>query len=437
MRTPALTPPRLGRGSLTHVGRPRLQLSVHSNGRYLVDGSGKPFQIRGSSTWCIVQLTREDIVSVLDNTVAKRFNSIVIMSALSANANTQYGPAQAYGLSPFTDSKLAPSEAFWAHVDYIIAQAWVRGLLVQMTPLYAGHPSSQDGFASRIAGCTTGECAAFGQWLGARYRSYPNIIWIAGGDDRPETDSDKWDALYTGITSQDSGHLFSGHPSRGEEGKVFGPYITLNSAYRNRFEVASGTLTAYQGSPTNAVLGFEFVYEGDGTPWSNPTLTASEARRQTWQALLSGAAGANFGNHEVWTCGYVNGSNTYPSWMTSGLNSAGHVAHTHLANFFDAIAWWTLVPDATSTFVTAGRNSAENYVAAAFTSSAGAAVIPAGGQITVDMSEFSASPLCRWFDPTSGAYTNIGTFSNTGTRDFTPSLNAAGDTDMVLLLQAS
>lgn len=425
---------RAGSRSGAPVGNAPLTIS----GQTILRG-GTPFQIRGSSTWCLVQLDDTDMDAVLDNTAAKKFNSIVVMSALSATANAQYGPPQALGLSPFTDSKLTPNESYWQRVDRIIRQAGKRGLVVQMAHLYAGHPSSADGFASRIAGCTTGECTTFGQWLGARYLADPNLIWIAGGDDMPETDQNKWDALNTGITSVDSTHLFSGHPSRGEEGKLFGSYITLNSAYRNRFEVASGTLAAYQGSPTNAVLGFEYVYEGDGTPWSNPTLTASEARRQSWQALLSGAAGANFGNHEVWTCGYVGGSNLYPNWKTSttGLNSPGHFAHYHLADFFDRIAWSTLIPDATSTFVTAGRSSAENYVAAAFTPQVGVAIIPAGGQITVDMGEFSSPLRANYFDPTSGAWTLIsGSLSNSGSQNFDPPLNAAGDTDMVLLLEA-
>lgn len=404
-------------------------------GRYLRDsGNHQPFQVRGSSTWCIVNVDHSTIDYVLDRTVAQKFNSVVVMSALSEAANDQYGPPQFAGTFPFTGFKLIPSEAHWAHVDYILSAAAARGLVVQMTPLYVGHPSSQDGFASRLAGCSEAECAALGDYLGNRYKTASNLVWIAGGDNMPETDQAKWNALYNAILAADTTHLMSGHPQRGEEGRLFGSFITLNSIYRNRAEMVSGSLAAYAGTPTLPAIMFEGVYAGDGTPWSNPTLTAADTRPELWQTLLSGACGANHGNHEVWTCGYVAEAEVYPDWLDE-LDSADHVAMQHIANFFDAIAWWTLVPDSTSTFVTAGRSSAENYVAAAFTSSLGVAVIPAGGQITVDMSEFSAPPLCRWFDPTSGAYTTIGTFTNSGTRNFDPSLNAAGDADMVLLIQ--
>lgn len=433
----------MGKNLNLGIAAPSLRLEVAPGGRYLRDAASKaPFQIRGSSTWCIVQLTREDVDLVLDDTKAKKFNSIVIMSALSENALTQYGPAQAYGLSPFTDSKLTPSTAFWAHLDYIIDGAARRGLVVQLAFLYLGHATAQDGFASRVSGCTTGECTAFGEWLGAHYASRKNIIWVCGGDNQSNWDS-KWQAIADGILSQDSNHLITGHPARAQEGRNFGSFITLNTSYRARTEVASGTLTAYQGTPTLPVFAFEMQYEGDGTPFSNPTLTAMQTRVQSWQAMLSGGCGANFGNHPVWTCGYVNGSLAYPNWKTTdGLNSTGHQHMVHLHNFFERIKWHTLAPDANSLFVTSGRSSAENYVAAAHSDKLGVCVIPAGGAITVDKGVFSGSLLVRQFDPTNGQFTvvdnsDVTPLTNSGTLNLDPGLNSASDTDMVYLFEAA
>jgi hypothetical protein len=53
------------------------------------------------------------------------------------------------------------------------------------------------------------------------------------------------------------------------------------------------------------------------------------------------------------------------------------------------------------------------------------------------MSTFAASVTARWLDPTNGSYTNIGTFSNAGTHNFSPlGKNAGGDPDWVLVLTA-
>jgi hypothetical protein len=53
------------------------------------------------------------------------------------------------------------------------------------------------------------------------------------------------------------------------------------------------------------------------------------------------------------------------------------------------------------------------------------------------MSTFAAPATARWLDPTNGSYTDIRTFSNSGTHNFSPSgNNAGGDPDWVLVLTA-
>jgi len=61
------------------------------------------------------------------------------------------------------------------------------------------------------------------------------------------------------------------------------------------------------------------------------------------------------------------------------------------------------------------------------------------GPITVDMQAMSGATRARWFDPTSGAYTTIGTgLANTGARTFTtPGSNSAGERDWVLVLDTT
>ena len=42
------------------------------------------------------------------------------------------------------------------------------------------------------------------------------------------------------------------------------------------------------------------------------------------------------------------------------------------------------------------------------------------GSFGVTMSALSAPAHARWFDPSTGAYTAIGTFANSGVQEFTP-----------------
>ena len=55
------------------------------------------------------------------------------------------------------------------------------------------------------------------------------------------------------------------------------------------------------------------------------------------------------------------------------------------------------------------------------------------GSVTVDMSKLRSVVTARWFDPTSGNYTDIGSFANSGTRAFNPpGSNRVGAADWVL-----
>jgi hypothetical protein len=433
--------------------QPSLLLEAASGGRYLQRSTGQPFPLDGISLWSLCQSTQTEREELLDIVEGYGFKSVLCMSALSENSREQYGPPQADGLSPFTGAKLIPNETYWSTVvDHTLEAAAERDIVVQLAFLYFGHASANDGWRDRVAGCSEAECTAFGEWLGARYAATENLIWVMGGDNSSLWDS-KWQAIVDGILAEDPNHLMTGHPARNEEAKVFGSTITLNTSYRPIATIVSGTLSAYaDDTSARPVEMFEGQYEGDGTKVGNPNLGARQARAQSWQARLSNACGANYGNHAQWTQGYISdwpGETTpqldWPNWKTTeGFTSAGTQSMAHYHAFFNSIQWWTLVgnADTTSTFVTAGRSSNENYVAAAFTSVLGVAYIPAGGEITVDMSEFSGPLLARWFDPTSGAYTVIGgtdttPYSNSGSRNFDPGTNAAGDTDMVLILEVA
>jgi len=53
----------------------------------------------------------------------------------------------------------------------------------------------------------------YGQWIGNRYKDYPNIIWINGGDrEGGGNNFPVWNALGEGIKSVDKNHLMTYHP---------------------------------------------------------------------------------------------------------------------------------------------------------------------------------------------------------------------------------
>ena len=176
-------------------------------------------------------------------------------------------------------------------------------------------------------------------------------------------------------------------------------------------------------------------------------------RRILWWTYLSGACGYIYGMHFTATTFIVSGNapvsgynTTTPLWKNN-LNSAGVIAFGVLIKLFNTIQWWNLVPDQNHMerdrrlrHASCNRTyQTNNYVTVSATpdGTLALAYFPQGSNntLTVAMSTFAASVTARWLDPANGSYTNIGTFSNTGTRDFSPpGDNAGGDADWVLVL---
>jgi hypothetical protein len=128
---------------------------------------------------------------------------------------------------------------------------------------------------------------------------------------------------------------------------------------------------------------------------------------------------------------------------TPHFNSQGQIDLAMLNGLWKSIPWYELVPSGLGgmkTIVVSGGSSPGNfdYVAAAATPSGTwllAYLPPSHGTITIDMTVMSASAQARWWNPTNGAFSAIGTFPNTGTRAFTsPGNNGTGSSDWVLVL---
>jgi hypothetical protein len=165
-------------------------------------------------------------------------------------------------------------------------------------------------------------------------------------------------------------------------------------------------------------------------------------RLQEYWTMTSGATGQIYGNHYTWDDG--------TNWADeqAHLDTVGVQQLQYLNALFDSLPWQNLVPDQSHTFVTAGYGTfsttsplaENNYVSAAIDpdGTTGVAYLPQASTITVDMAEMSGTVTARWYDPTTGQYTTIGTFPNSGTQQFTsPGPHPSdGYDDWVLLLQS-
>src|SRR5262249_4315111 len=109
-------------------------------------------------------------------------------------------------------------------------------------------------------------------------------------------------------------------------------------------------------------------------------------------------------------------------------------------------AWYTLVPDQAHTALTAGYGSltgtdSGDYVPTELASDGSFLLvyIPTSRTVTVDLTKLAGTQVhAQWYDPTTGAYTEIGTLAKTANAMFTTPSQAHtdGTQDWLLVIDA-
>ena len=111
------------------------RLKVSANKRFLVHVDGGPFFYLGDTAWELFhRLNREEADRYLQNRAAKGFTVIqaVVLAELDGlKTPNPYGDLPFHGNDPSQ-----PNEAYFKHVDFVIAQAAALGLYIGMLPTW-------------------------------------------------------------------------------------------------------------------------------------------------------------------------------------------------------------------------------------------------------------------------------------------------------------
>ena len=313
-------------------------------------------------------------------------------------------------------------EAYFAHADWVINKAAEKGIVVILTSAYLGYGCGEEGWCAEVIANGTTKCKNYGRYLGNRYKNFKNIIWMEGGDTAATGSAlAGLRAITEGIMEVDNVTLQTAHSQRQYSAldSYNESWLSINTTYSDCSSSASKTYTDYSRTRLMPFFFVEGTYENEG---------ASQAciHSQAYWSILGGSTGHFFGNNPLW--GLKTG------WQAA-MDSAGSLSMKHMGNLFNSRAWSSLVPDYNHTVVTAGYGtfSSTSYLSAARTVNGNTiiAYIPTLRTISVDMTKVSGSQAkAWWFHPSSGVATLIGTYANTGSREFTPEANG----DWVLVL---
>ena len=412
---------------------------------YLVNGfTGKPVFVLGDSAYdlAINLSANSDIDLYLSTRQAQGFNTIWIASIDIAYAidspDNALGQAPFINMStPFTDE----NEAYWEHLDYVLQRAAAYGFTVFLSPAQVGSgPSYCGDWCPYLESASTSTLTAYGTYLGNRYKNYPNIIWLLGGDldlvDYPQLQA-KVQAILNGIQSTDPNHMLTAAEEDGTTGPNTQDYHggspwpagqwSLDSMYDGTVSAHASTANAaWTRSDHLPTLSQQDAYENDSSSGTN-----LQTRTEAYQDVLGGTTlGDFFGNDIIWAFGFdyaYSRGYTGPTQWKTWFNTSGATGRINLANLMRSREFWKMVPDTGHTVVTAGYGSGNTITTTGRTSDGQTiiAYIPNGNAttISVNMSQITSNSSTVhgwWFNPQTGATTDLDTFANTGTLMFTP-----------------
>ena len=167
----------------------RLPLRIAPSGRYLEDSAGRPFLYHADTAWMLfLKLTEEEAAEYMAHRRTQGFNVIQVQLTGFLGARNVAGEL------PFDEvhDLSRPNEAFFAHVDRVIARAEQLNLVLAVAPLWSGccgegwAGRGKDGHIKPMNQFGPGACHQLGRYLGQRYGRSANLIWILGGDNDPD-----------------------------------------------------------------------------------------------------------------------------------------------------------------------------------------------------------------------------------------------------------
>ena len=459
-------------GILGSPHAPVYPLRASANNRYLVDQNNTPFLMVGDSPQhLITNLSQQEAAAFMANRRGYGINTLWIdLLCIFTEASCNREAKTFDGIVPFLvpGDIATPNPAYFQRVDDVLRIAADHGMVVLLDPI------ETISWLDILRKNGTSKAFEYGQYLGNRYKDFPNIIWMHGNDFqswRNASDDALVQAVARGIRSVDANHIHTvelNYATSGSlEDKSWAPLIELNAAY-TYFPTYAQVLTEYNRRSFKPVFMVEANYEFEGLLTGDGS--TQNLRQQEYWTMLSGAAGQLYGSAHTWQL--------QKGWEAN-LDTSGVIQLSYMKNLFVSRKWQDLVPDQTHTVVTAGYDSfsclvgqfaayvskdpdsllsralvrirkrsgigsiTSNTCATAARTSDGSLVIvymPTIRAITVDMSKLTGTTTARWYDPTSGEYADVkgSPFANEGSRQFIPSgANKSGEGDWVLVLEAS
>ena len=411
-------------GTRLHASENVYPVAISSDHRHFVTQQGDPYLVQGDAAWSLISgATNEEAERYLEDHRQKGFNSIIV----NLVEHKYRGPVNRYGESPFVirGDFSTPNEKYFEHADWVIQKAAEKGIQVFLAPVYLGYAGGNEGWYQELLANGPEKMRGWGQFVGKRYSTFDNLVWLIGGDRNPGLARVEVDGVVQGIKEFDNRHIITAHCA--PENSAVDQYsregwLDFNTTYT--YKIVHRMLKAdYDRTPTQPFVLIESTYEGEHHSFPQ------QIRRQAYWALLSGATGQFMGSRPIWLVG---------SGWERAMNGPASRDMAILKSLFISRHWSQLVPDEEHVVVVGGlgRPDSLDYVTAARANDGSTVIVyfPSARRITVEMSKIAGKTVTAWWvDPASGHSVSGGTFATSGAHTFTPPRRG----DWVLVLDDS
>jgi hypothetical protein len=398
------------------------RLKVTNDGHYLKYEDGTPFFWLGDTGWELFhRLKKEEIEKYLENRKQKGIN--VIQAVILAEFDGLKIPNQ-YGEVPLIDLNPAkPNEKYFELVDWTVNNALGKNMFMGLLPTWGDKVAMMWGAGPVVF--TESNAYTYGKWLGNRYKDYPNIIWILGGDRPAKIDTADWRpvwrAMAKGIQEGTNGKaILSYHISGGEHSTSFDlhseEWLDINmmqSGHGGGHDVPVWKWIERDRKilPVKPTLDSEPNYEDHPVnPWpkwdsANGYFSDYDVRKQTYRSVFAGACGVTYGHHSVWQFWSpreekINHADRY--W-TEAIDRPGAFQVGYLRKLIESRSVTGRIPD--QSIIVKGQGTKGDYITAFRDEENKYCMIylPVGKEISVDLSFIPAKQIqFWWFDPRKG-----------------------------------
>lgn len=293
------------------------KLVVAYNKRFLMTETGEPFFWLGDTGWLLFsRLNKQEAEHYLEVRRSQGFNVIQVMAIHNLPTENVFGNAPFLNNDPsqpllVDDEK---REGYWEHIDDIIEIAAAKGLYVAIVPVW--------GSVVKAGKVNKEQAKAYGEFLGKRYGSLNNIIWLNGGDVEGDRKMEVWDALGESIKAEAPDQLMTFHPfGRTQSSTWFHDrdwldFNMFQSGHRRYGQTDKNgkdgdhfgesnwryVVSDYALDPIKPTIDGEPSYEliphglhDPSEPWWQP----DDVRRYAYWAVFAGAFGHTYGHSSV------------------------------------------------------------------------------------------------------------------------------------------